>query len=109
MHIRRGDTVIIIAGKDRGKRGTVEQVLRQESKIVINGLNVMKRHYKPSTKHPAGGITELSYPLSWSNVMVIDPDTDQPSRTGIQQTGEVKTRFFKKNTNKVKSKMKKDV
>ncbi len=70
MKIRKGDSVVILAGKDRGKRGTVEKVMRQSHRVAVGGINMAKRHIKPSSKFPAGGIIELTVPMDWSNVKV---------------------------------------
>lgn len=70
MEIRRGDTVTILAGKDKGKQGPVESVLRAKHKVVVTGANIMKRHVKPNAKYPSGGIIEMAYPIDWSNVKV---------------------------------------
>jgi large subunit ribosomal protein L24 len=78
MDIRKGSTVVVLAGKDRGKTGTVERVLRDANKVVVGGLNIMKRHMKPNKKYPSGGIVEISYPLHQSNVKVVDATEEKP-------------------------------
>lgn len=97
MEIRKGDTILVIAGKDRGKRAVVEAVLPKEAKVIATGINIMKRHLKKSRKHPAGGIVETAYPIHQSNVMLIDPSTDRPARVGIDRSGKQQTRRFKVN------------
>ena len=79
MDIRKGDTVIITAGKDKGKEGTVEKVYRDTHKVVVVGANIMKRHVKPSSKYPSGGIIEVAYPLDWSNVKPVEGKTEVKS------------------------------
>lgn len=76
MVIRKGDTVAILAGKDRGKQGTVEKVLRAEHQVVVTGINIMKRHVKPNSKYPSGGIVETAFPIHQSNVALVNEDTD---------------------------------
>jgi large subunit ribosomal protein L24 len=80
MTIKKGDQVQIIAGKDRGKRGTVERVLPKEQKVVVAGLNIVKRHLKPSKSQPRGGIIEKPAPIHRSNVMPVCPETSKPTR-----------------------------
>lgn len=84
MKIRKDDEVIIITGKDRGKTGKVEAVFPETNRIIVAGLNRYKKHLKPSTKHPAGGITEFSRPLHFSNVMLLDPESKKPTRIGFR-------------------------
>jgi large subunit ribosomal protein L24 len=80
LSVKKGDTVLIIAGRDRGKRGVIERVLPAENRVVVTGINIRKRHLKPSQKHPRGGIIEIFAPLHRANVMPIDPATEQPTR-----------------------------
>ncbi len=79
MDIRKGDTVIITAGKDKGKQGTVEKVFRDQHKVVVAGANIMKRHVKPNNKYPSGGIIEIAYPLDWSNIAPVAGQTEAKS------------------------------
>jgi large subunit ribosomal protein L24 len=80
--IKKGDTVQIIAGKERGKRGQVERVIPATNRVVVAGLNMLKRHLKPTRTNPRGGIIEKPGSLHRSNVMVICPQTDKPTRVG---------------------------
>lgn len=80
MDIRKGTTITIIAGKDKGKQGTVERVLASKKQVVVSGLNLMKRHIKPNSKYPSGGIIEMAYPLDQSNVKVVDADTEKAAK-----------------------------
>jgi large subunit ribosomal protein L24 len=100
MLVRKGDTVVILAGKDRGKRGTVDRVMKDAQQVVVGGMNIAKRHMKPSSKYPSGGIVEISTPIHQSNVMVVNPDTDQPGRTSADRQGKIVTRLFKGNQTK---------
>ena len=83
--IKKGDEVIIIAGKDKGKRGTVLSVLEKGKKLLIEGINLAKKHIKanPNTGE-RGGIIEKAMPIDRSNVMVYDPTTQKGSRVGIR-------------------------
>ena len=80
MEIRRDDTVQVISGNDRGKRGRVLRVLTGSDRVIVEGIRMMKRHTRPTQRDPQGGIVEREAPISASNVMVICPKTDQPTR-----------------------------
>jgi large subunit ribosomal protein L24 len=82
--IKKGDTVQIIAGKERGKRGTIEQVIPSRDRVVVAGLNMVKRHLKPTRTNPRGGIVEKPASLHRSNVMLVCPQTDKPTRVSHQ-------------------------
>jgi large subunit ribosomal protein L24 len=88
MNVRRGDTVVVLAGKDRGKRGTVERVQRTKRGfgVVIPGINVAKRHQRPRTRTQSGGIIDLPVPIHVSNVQVVCPRCNRPTRIGHGQT-----------------------
>lgn len=72
MATRRGDTVFILAGKDRGKQGVVERVFPTKRQLVVAGINVAKKHVKPNRQYPAGGIVEIAMPIDVSNAKVIE-------------------------------------
>lgn len=91
MKIRKNDSVIVISGNDRGKTGKVLKVLSKESKIIVEGINLRKRHTKPSQKNPQGGILEKEAPIHYSNVMIIDPKTNEPTRVGAKIVLDEKT------------------
>lgn len=96
MKIRRDDQVMVITGKDRGKTGKVTQVIPKMNAVIVDGLNVVKRHTKPSNKIPQGGILEVNKPIDVSKVMVLDPTSGKPARIGYRLTKEgVKERVFK--------------
>lgn len=100
MKLRREDKVIVITGKDRGKTGTVQAVLPRENKVVVEGVNVIKRHTKPSQKQPRGGILEIVKPIDVSKVMVLDPASGKPARIGYQVKPDgSKERIFKVSAN----------
>ena len=81
MNFKKGDKVVVIAGKDKGKEGTITKVLRNENKIVIEGVNVVKKHVKPNGQS-AGRLVELEAPINASNAMMIDPKTKKRTRIG---------------------------
>ena len=84
MHVKRGDTVVVIAGKERGKRGKVLRLLPAKGRLIVEKLNMIKRHQRPTQKLRQGGIIEREGTVSLSNVMVVCTKCDQPARTGIQ-------------------------
>lgn len=84
MKIKKNDTVMVIAGNDRGKTGKVLKVFPKESRVIVEGINLRKRHTKPSQKNPQGGILEKEAPIHISNVMIIDPKTNEPTRIGAK-------------------------
>ncbi len=81
MNFKTGDKVVVIAGKDKGKEGSITKVLRNENKVVVEGINVAKKHVKPNGQ-TAGSIVDIELPINASNVMIIDPKTKKPSRIG---------------------------
>jgi large subunit ribosomal protein L24 len=96
LKIRLKDKVLVVAGRDKGKTGEVIGILPRENKVVINGINTVKRHQKPSTQNPRGGIIELTKPLDISKVQVLDPKTGKPSRVGFETRADgSKERIFK--------------
>jgi large subunit ribosomal protein L24 len=96
MKLRKGDKVMVLSGRDKGRTGEVTAVLPKTNQVVVVGVNMVKRHTKPSQKHPQGGILELTKPITTSKVMMVDPQTGAPSRVGfrINKDGS-KERVFK--------------
>ena len=84
MKIRKNDNVMVIAGNDRGKTGKVLKVFPKKNRVIVESINIRKRHTKPSQNNPQGGILEKEAPINVSNVMLIDPKTNEPSRIGSQ-------------------------
>lgn len=82
MNIRRDDTVLVISGNDKGKRGRVLRVIPEQDRLIVEGVRMMKKHTKPTQRDPQGGIVEREAPIHVSNVMVIDPHSDAPTRVG---------------------------
>ena len=81
MKLKTGDKVVVIAGKDKGKEGTITKTLRNENKVVVEGVNIAKKHIKPNGQ-TAGSIEEIAMPIHASNVMIIDPKTKKGTRIG---------------------------
>lgn len=84
MHIRKDDTVEVLAGDDKGTRGRVLRVLRDKDKVVVEGVNRVYRHLKPSRRNPQGGRLSKEMPVHVSNVALIDPQTNRPTRVGVK-------------------------
>ena len=85
LKIKKNDTVVVISGKDRGKRGRVIEVLPKEARVRIEGVNKVKRHTKPNPqRNVKGGIVEREDPIHVSNVALIDPKSDKPTRVGAK-------------------------
>jgi len=96
MKIKKGDKILITRGKDRGKNGNVEKIFPKEGRVLIPGLNLFKKHLKPQGEGKPGGIIEISRPIDVSNVVLICPKCNQPTRVGYQLLGKEKLRICKK-------------
>jgi large subunit ribosomal protein L24 len=84
MHVRRGDQVQVISGNHKGARGVVLRVLPAKRQVVVEGVNMRKRHQAPSQKNPEGGIISFEAPIHVSNVMLVDPSNDEPARFRVR-------------------------
>jgi large subunit ribosomal protein L24 len=84
MHIRQDDIVEVIAGEDRGVRGKVMRVIPKNGKVVVEGVNRVYKHMKRSQKNPQGGRLSKEMPVNISNVMLVDPSSDKPTRVGVR-------------------------
>lgn len=82
--IRKDDMVIVLAGKDKGASGRVLKVMPKEERVVVEGVNLVKRHTKPDIAHPQGGVISKEAPLHLSNVALRDPKTGKPTRVGFK-------------------------
>jgi large subunit ribosomal protein L24 len=85
MKLKKGDKVMVIAGKARGEQGTITRVLTKENKVVLDGINLVKRHRRPTQQARKGQIIDMPMPIHASNVMVIDPKSGKPSRISIKR------------------------
>ena len=83
-HVRKGDTVMVVAGKERGKKGKVLRVIPEKSRVVVERINLIKKHQKPTQKLRQGGIIEREGSIHLSNVMLVDPNSDKPTRVGMK-------------------------
>lgn len=93
--LKKGDTIIVLAGKDKGREGEITRVMPKDDKVIVGGINMIKRHTKPS-QMSNGGIISKEAPLHISNVALKDPKTGAPTRVGFKMDGEKKVRFAKK-------------
>lgn len=97
LHVKKNDMVMIIAGKDKGKSGKVMRVLADKGRVVVENLNVVKRHTRPTRTNAEGGIIEKEAPLAASNVLLLCGACNKPTRTGIRILDDgSKARFCKK-------------
>lgn len=80
LHVKTGDTVVVIAGKDKGKQGKIKAAMPEKNRVVVEGVNMIKRHTKPTQANPKGGIISKEAPIHVSNVMILDPETKKPTR-----------------------------
>ena len=96
MDLRKGDKVIVIAGRDKGKSGVIQKVIPEQNRVVVEGVNVRKKHQKPTQANPEGSIVEVYAPIDASNVMIEDPKTKKPSRIGHKEVKGKKVRYAKK-------------
>ena len=94
--IRKGDKVVVLSGRDKGKSGEVVKLVQKEKRAFVQGINVVKRHTKPSQTNP-GGIVDKELPIHLSNLAIIDPKDDKPTRVGFKRLEDGrKVRFAKR-------------
>lgn len=96
MKLKKGDSVVVVSGKDKGKTGTILRTLPADNKVLIEGVGMVKRHVKRSMLGQSGGIIEQARPISASNVMFVDPKTNKPTRIGRKVEDGKNVRFAKK-------------
>jgi large subunit ribosomal protein L24 len=103
LHIKNGDTVYVISGKEKGKTAKIIKILRDENKAIVERLNVIKRHARPSQKNPSGGIIEKEAGIHISNLMPYCPKCKRPSRVGRKKlAGGEKVRYCKRCNEEIK-------
>lgn len=103
MHIKKGDTVEVNCGEDRGRQGRVLKVIPEKERAIVEGLNLHKKHTKPSAQYPQGGIIESEAPIHISNLNVVDPKTGKGVRIGRRLNEEGKlVRYSKKSGEEIK-------
>ena len=103
MHIKKGDTVIVLAGEDKGKTGKVLQVLKEKEQAIVEGVRIVTKSAKPSAKNPQGGFIKMEAPIHISNISLIDPKSGKPTRISIKKTDDgKKVRIAKKSGEEIK-------
>ena len=103
LHIKKGDTVIVNAGDDRGQKGRVLSVLRSKNRAIVEGLNMVSKSTKPNAKHPQGGIIKMEAPIHISNLSLIDPASGKATRIGRRKNDAgVTVRYSKKSGEEIK-------
>ena len=99
MFVKKGDTVKVIAGKHKGETGEIIKVLPKTNKVIIEDMNIVKKHTKPTGFGQEGGIVEKEAAIDASNVQLVDPETGEASRIGYREEDGKKVRYFKKSGN----------
>lgn len=94
--IKKGDNVKVIAGNDKGKTGIVKEILREKSRIIVEGVAMISKHQKPDAKNPEGGIIKREAAIHISNVMLVDPKTGDATRVSVKRDGDTVKRISKK-------------
>lgn len=103
LHIKKGDTVYVNAGEDKGKTGKVVKVLVEKQRAIVEGLNMVSKSQKPNAKNPQGGIVKMEAPIHISNLNVVDPKTGKPTRIGRKLNAEGQlVRYAKKSGEEIK-------
>ncbi|CAM4239818.1 MULTISPECIES: 50S ribosomal protein L24 [Listeria] len=102
MHVKKGDKVQVITGKDKGKSGKIIAAFPKKDRVIVEGINMVKKHTKPSNINPQGGILNVEAPIHVSNVMLIDPKTGEPTRVNYQVKDGKKVRVAKKSGEVIK-------
>ena len=101
LKIKKGDLVKVITGDNKGKVGRVLKVFPKEGRIIVEGVNLVKKHVKPSQENPQGGIIQVEAPIHISNVMLIDPETGEPTRVGRKRLENGKIVRYAKKSGKI--------
>ena len=102
LHIKKDDTVIVLTGRDKGKKGKVQKVLVKEERAIVEGINMVSKSQKPSAKNPQGGIVKQEAPIHISNLSLIDPKSGKATRVSIKHEGKNVIRISKKSGEEIK-------
>ena len=103
LHIKKGDTVVILSGESKGQKGKVLEVLAEKDRAIVEGVNLASKHTKPNADHPQGGIVKQEAPIHISNLMVVDPSSGEPTRIGRKLNDKNKlVRYSKKSGEEIK-------
>jgi len=102
-HIRKGDTVLVLSGENKGQEGKVLKVITKTDRALVEGVNIVSKHTKPNAQNPQGGIVKQEAPIHISNLQLIDPATGKPTRIGRKRNDEGKlVRYSKKTGEEIK-------
>lgn len=101
MKLKKGDNIIVTAGRDKGKKGVIQKTFREQNRVLIDGINVMKRHEKSRTRGGKGQTVERAMPINASNVMIFDSKSGKGTRIGSKMEDGKKVRIAKKSGNKI--------
>ncbi len=102
MHIKKGDTVYVLAGEDKGKTGRVLSVLRDKDRVIVEGVNMVTKATKPTAQYPQGGLIKKEAPIHISNINLVDPKTGKPTRIAIKRVDGKAVRISKKSNQEIK-------
>jgi len=102
LKVKTGDLVKVIAGNHKGEQGKIVRVFPDKNKAIVEGINVVSKHNKPTTENPQGGISKKEAPIHISNIALIDPKTKEATRIGYRMEGDKKVRFAKKSNQVIK-------
>lgn len=103
IYIKKGDTVYVLAGEDKGRQGRVLSVQAAKNRAIVEGINIVSKSTKPSAKHPQGGIVKMEAPINISNLALIDPKSGKPTRIGRKLDGKGKlVRYAKKSGEEIR-------
>ncbi|MBD5234472.1 MAG: 50S ribosomal protein L24 [Bacteroidales bacterium] len=102
IHIKKGDTVYVLAGEDKGKTGRVLAVLRDKNRAIVEGVNIVTKATKPSAQYPQGGLIKKEAPIHISNINLVDPKTGKPTRIAIKREDGKVVRIAKKSNQVIK-------
>lgn len=103
LHIKKGDSVVVNTGESKGQRGRVLEIYRKKQRALVEGVNMISKHTKPDAQNPQGGIVKKEAPVHISNLMLIDPSSGEPTRTGRKYNDNKKlVRYSKKSGEEIK-------
>ncbi len=103
LHIKKGDSVVVNTGESKGQRGRVLEIYRKKQRALVEGVNIISKHTKPDAQNPQGGIVKKEAPVHISNLMLIDPSSGEPTRTGRKYNDNKKlVRYSKKSGEEIK-------
>jgi large subunit ribosomal protein L24 len=102
IRLKKGDNVVVLAGKEKGKTGKVVATHPKENKVTVEGINIVKKAVKPNRQHPQGAIIELTKPIWTGKVSIVEPTSKKPSRIGYEVKNGKKVRIYKKSGKEIK-------